>query len=84
MHVEFYFRGIVLTDKCFIYKTGIIGVNTQEQLLKQTDTVEIDQSVLGWIFDYATIKLTTTSSSKVSVGCLADPRSVKSSIENLL
>ncbi|MBE8182425.1 MAG: PH domain-containing protein [Candidatus Portiera sp.] len=82
--IEFYFREIVLTNKRFVYKRGIIGVKTEEQILAKTDTVEMDQSVLGRIFGYAAIKLTTTGGSVLRVEYIDDARKAKSRIEEAL
>lgn len=83
-HIEFNFREFVLTNKRFVFKRGIIGVTTQEQILNKTDTVELNQTVLGRILGYATIKLTTTGNSDLLLNDLSSPRKVKTSIEEVL
>ncbi|MBE8182396.1 MAG: PH domain-containing protein [Candidatus Portiera sp.] len=84
LNVEFYFREIVLTNKRFVYKRGIIGRRTQEQLLVKTDTVEMNQGIVGRILGYATIKLTTTGGAKVVAGDLLDAQKAKKKIEEAL
>ena len=83
-HVAFYSREIVLTNKRFIFKRGIIARSTEEQLLTKTDTVEMDQGIIARMFNYGRIKLTTTGGASVSASTLVDPIKVKMTIEEAL
>lgn len=83
-HIEFNFREFVLTNKRFVVKKGIIAVKTDEQILSKTDTAELDQTIMGRILGYATIKLTTTGNSDVLLTYLSKPRRVKAKIEENL
>ena len=83
-NLKFNFREAVLTNDRMIFKRGIIAVKTEEQRLRNTSTIEIDQTILGRILGYATIKLTETGGSELIIPHIANPRPVKISIEEQL
>ena len=83
-NLKFNFREAVLTNDRMIFKRGIIAVKTEEQRLRNTSTIEIDQTILGRILGYATIKLTETGGSELIIPHIAKPRPVKISIEEQL
>ncbi len=73
-----------LTNKRIILKTGIISRKTQEMRLKAIETVEIDQSLLGRIFGFGTVKITGRGTSDVVFQSIEDPVGVKRGIEGFL
>ena len=49
----------VVTTNRLIFKHGIINRNSHELLLKKCEGVEVDQSIMGRIFNYGTVNVTT-------------------------
>ena len=54
-----------LTDHRLIYKEGLIRRESDEIRLQKVETVDIDQSVIGRLFDYGTLEITGTGGSRV-------------------
>ncbi|MBQ2075780.1 MAG: PH domain-containing protein [Muribaculaceae bacterium] len=52
-------RQYVVTTDRLIFKRGIINRNSHELLLKKCEGVQVDQSIMGRIFDYGTVVVTT-------------------------
>ena len=46
---------IVITNRRFICKTGVMTTHITEFLVQNVDTIEIEQSLLGKIFGFATV-----------------------------
>jgi len=46
---------IAVTDRRIIYKTGFISRKTTEMQTEKVESVDVDQSVLGRIFDYGDV-----------------------------
>lgn len=72
-----------LTNKRIILKTGIISRKTQEMKLKAIETVEINQSIIGRIFGFGTIKITGRGISDFLFKLIDDPMTVKRQIESV-
>ena len=72
-----------VTNKRVIQKTGIISRQTQEMKLSSIETVEINQGVLGRLFDFGSIKVTGRGISDVVFNWLDDPMAVKRQIESI-
>ena len=73
-----------VTSKRVIFKKSIIARNTEEQLLKKVETIEIKQGVLGRLLGYGDVKITGTGISAVSFKGIDNPLEVKSKIQALL
>ncbi len=65
--VEFFFQEIVLTNKRFVYKRGIIWPTTQEHVLVKKGIVEFKRGVFGVLFGCATVKILGDGGAKVEV-----------------
>ena len=72
-----------VTNKRVILKTGIISRHTEEMKLSSIETVEIEQSIWGWMFGYGTVKLTGRGISDVKFRNIDDPMYVKREIESV-
>ena len=48
---------IAVTDKRIIYKTGFINRHTEEMNMDKVSSVDVDQTFLGRIFDFGTIRI---------------------------
>ncbi len=51
---------IAVTDKRIIYKRGFIRRHTAEMNMDKVSSVEVDQSILGRMFDYGSIHILGT------------------------
>jgi uncharacterized membrane protein YdbT with pleckstrin-like domain len=51
---------IAVTDKRIIYKRGFINRHTVEMNMDKVATVDVDQSILGRILDYGSIRIVGT------------------------
>lgn len=71
-----------VTNKRVILKQGIISRKTEEMKITSIETVEIDQTVLGRIFGFGTVKVTGRGLSDVIFVHIDDPMSVKKQIES--
>lgn len=71
-----------VTNKRVILKQGIISRKTEEMKITSIETVEIDQTVLGRIFGFGTVKVTGRGISDVVFVYINDPMSVKKQIES--
>jgi uncharacterized membrane protein YdbT with pleckstrin-like domain len=70
-----------VTTKRIIFKKGFISRETSEQFLKKTESVELQQSILGRILGYGDIRCTATGGSTFVFTCVTDPVSAKRLIE---
>jgi len=70
-----------LTDQRVIYKKGLIRRETDELRLAKMEKVDIDQSVLGRIFDYGTLEMTGTGGSSVVFQDIDAPLQSKRAID---
>ncbi|WP_373188301.1 PH domain-containing protein [Halopseudomonas sp.] len=77
-HLE---RGV--TNKRVILKYGIISRKTEEMKLQSIETVEIDQGILGRMFNFGTVKITGRGISDVIFKGIDDPMHVKRQIESV-
>ena len=65
---------IVITDRRFIYKTGWIARHAQEFSISRLESVNLEQSVLGRLFDYGFLELHGTGLGDIKLpGILAAP-----------
>jgi len=72
-----------LTSKRVVCKTGLIGRKTNEIQVSKIETVEMNQSILGRILGYGTVKVTGTGISDVNLDFVSNPIKVKNQIESL-
>ena len=72
-----------VTNKRVILKTGIISRKTEEMKLASIETVEIDQGIMGRIFDFGTVRITGRGISDVVFKGIANPMAVKRQIESI-
>lgn len=72
-----------VTNKRVIFKTGIISRKSEEMKLTSIETVEIDQGVLGRLFNFGDIKVTGRGTSDLVFKRINDPMSVKRKIESV-
>lgn len=73
-----------ITDKRVVYKKGIIGRSTDEIRLNAIETVEVEQSVLGRILGYGTVKITGRGDSVLIYKDIDEPIEVKKAISSVI
>ncbi|MFT0211808.1 PH domain-containing protein [Pseudomonas sp. F1_0610] len=71
-----------VTTKRVIIKTGIVARKTQEMKLSSIETIDIDQSIIGRIFGFGTVRITGRGISDCVLKNIANPLHVKKTIEN--
>lgn len=78
-------RGIEqgVTNKRVVLKTGIVSRQSEEMKLSSIETVEIEQTVLGRMLDYGTVKVTGRGISDLVFRRIDDPLWVKRQIEGV-
>jgi uncharacterized membrane protein YdbT with pleckstrin-like domain len=70
-----------VTDRRVIFKRGFIWRETAEMNMDKVETVDVDQSVLGRILDYGTIRITGTGGTKeIYVRRIAAPFALRNAI----
>ncbi len=63
----------VITNKRIVVKTGLIARDTVEMNLSRIETVNVDQSFFGRIFNYGTITIVGTGGTKEEFHNIQDP-----------
>ena len=75
-----------VTNKRVVMKVGMVRRRTLETLLSKVESIDVDQSILGRMFDYGTITVVGTGGSKEAFHRLSKPlefrRQVQASISS--
>ena len=79
---RYYFLEMIVTNKRVIFKTGIISVHTEELILKEVETTEIEQTFWGRILDFANIYIVGTGHSVVEFAKVKNPVKIKQIIDS--
>lgn len=76
-------RGIEMgvTTQRVVYKTGIIGRQTEEVRLSAIETVDLHQSTWGRLLDFGDVQVTGRGESSLRLHRVRDPVGVKRAIE---
>ena len=82
--IKLFFIENGLTTKRVIFKSGIIGRDTEEMRLSKIETVEIKQGIIGRIFGFGDVIATGTGTSNVVFKYVSNPINVKKEIESQL
>lgn len=72
---------IAVTNKRIIYKVGFINRHTIEMNIDKVETVTVDQSVFGRLFDYGTVHIRGTGQSLEDLRRIARPIELRNAIE---
>jgi uncharacterized membrane protein YdbT with pleckstrin-like domain len=62
-----------VTDRRVIYKQGLIWRKTMEMNMDKVSSVDVDQSILGRVFDYGTVTLHGTGSKSEPISEVGAP-----------
>jgi uncharacterized membrane protein YdbT with pleckstrin-like domain len=76
-------RGIemAVTTQRVVYKTGIVGRETEEIRLSALETVDLQQSTWGRLLGFGNVRVTGRGESSLMFVRVADPVNVKRAIE---
>lgn len=64
---------IAITNKRIIYKTGFISRKTMEINLPKVESIQVEQSILGRIFDFGTVTISGTGSNQAEIEHVKKP-----------
>jgi len=72
-----------VTDKRIIYKRGLINRHTVEMNMDKVATVDVDQSILGRLLDYGSIRILGTGGAHgiERLDRIASPVSLRNAID---
>lgn len=68
---------MVITNKRLIIKQGYISRSTYELQMSQIESIGLEQSFFGRIFNYGTISVSGTGGARKKTGYIADPLSFR-------
>ena len=71
------------TSKRIIVKKGVFSRSTDEIKISSIETIGMEQSFWGRVFNYGTIDITGRGNAKIFFINISDPLSVKKVIENI-
>lgn len=71
---------LIVTPRKVVFRSGFFARQTIEMVNSKIETVQVDQSFLGRIFDYGTIIITGTGGSLEPVAMIAHPRRLQQAI----
>jgi uncharacterized membrane protein YdbT with pleckstrin-like domain len=73
-----------ITDKRVVIKVGLLRRRTVELLLTKVETIGVDQSILGRIFNFGTIIVTGTGGTKEPFKGIAHPLEFRKQVQSRL
>ncbi|HTR83407.1 MAG TPA: PH domain-containing protein [Reyranella sp.] len=71
---------LAITDHRVIYKRGFLSRHTVEMNMDKVETVDVDQSILGRILGYGTIRVRGTGQSIENLSRIASPIALRNAI----
>ena len=71
---------IAVTDRRIIFKQGFIRRSTMEMHMDKVESVDVDQSILGRIFDYGDVTIMGVGEGKETITTIASPLAFRNSI----
>jgi uncharacterized membrane protein YdbT with pleckstrin-like domain len=75
---------MAITNKRIVYKSGIIARDTDEIRLSAVETVDVQQSVLGRLLGYGTVKVTGKGDSRIIFQDIEEPLNIKRDISSVI
>ena len=64
---------LAITSKRVIVKTGFISRSTMEINLNKVESLQVDQTVMGRMFDFGTLTIAGTGTTHAPIAGIADP-----------
>lgn len=75
---------IGVTNKRVIIKTGLVRRNTHEVILQKVESISVDQTVLGRVIGYGTLKITGSGGTSEPYTNIAKPLDFKSHVHTVV
>ena len=72
-----------ITNKRVVIKVGFINRKTLEMVLTKVETIRVDQSILGRVFNYGTIVVTGTGGTNEPFTSIANPLEFRRQVQTL-
>ena len=69
-----------MTNRRVIYKKGLIRRRTNEMNMDKVESVQVEQSILGRMFDYGTVTILGTGEGFETLCTIASPIELRNSI----
>ena len=82
--MEKWFHEMACTNKRIVSKIGIFDVQTKEILLRQVETVSIEQDFWGRVFGYGRLQFTGTGNSSMTLTWVRNVQDIKRKIDEIL
>jgi uncharacterized membrane protein YdbT with pleckstrin-like domain len=76
---EWWITEIAVTNRRVIFKKGLVKLHTNEMNL-EVESVQVDQSILGRMFDFGTVKILGTGEGFETLRIIAAPIKLRNSI----
>ena len=77
---QWWITEIAVTNRRVIYKKGLVRRQTNEMNMDKVESVQVDQSILGRLFDFGTVKILGTGEGFESLRTIAGPIKLRNSI----
>jgi uncharacterized membrane protein YdbT with pleckstrin-like domain len=71
---------IAVTNRRVIYKKGLVRLHTNEMNMDKVESVQVNQSVLGRMFDFGTVRILGTGEGFEALNTVAGPVALRNSI----
>jgi uncharacterized membrane protein YdbT with pleckstrin-like domain len=68
---------LAITNKRVIAKTGLIQRRTVEMFLEKIESIQVDQSILGRVFDFGSVVISGTGVHSAPFRNISDPLSLR-------
>ena len=78
--IQWWVTEIAVTNRRVIYKKGLIRRQTNEMNMDKVESVKVEQSVLGRIFDYGTVTILGTGEGFETLRTIASPIKLRNCI----
>jgi uncharacterized membrane protein YdbT with pleckstrin-like domain len=78
--LQWWITEIAVTNRRVIYKRGLIRLQTNEMNMDKVESVQVNQSVLGRMFDFGTVKIFGTGEGFEALRTIAGPIKLRNSI----
>jgi uncharacterized membrane protein YdbT with pleckstrin-like domain len=77
---EWWITEIAVTNRRVIYKKGLIRRQTNEMNMDKVESVQVEQSALGRLFDFGSVKILGTGEGFETLQTIAGPIKLRNSI----
>lgn len=77
---QWWITEIAVTNRRVIYKRGLVRLQTNEMNMDKVESVQVNQSVFGRIFDFGTVKILGTGEGFEALRNIASPIKLRNCI----